>query len=83
MKSSCDFFPGNGLFPAGEVMPQACCGPAVVQEKRRIMATENLGTIWSNVLMIQIGKLRPRAGKIGHRVGAEPELQPRSPAPMT
>ena len=51
--------------------------------KERVIATENLGTIWSNVLMIQIGKLRPRAGKIGHRVGAEPGLQLRSPSPMT
>ena len=63
-------------------MPQASHGLAGVHEKRRIMATENLGTIWSNVLMIQIGKLRPRAGKFGHRFRAEPGLQPRSPAPM-
>lgn len=79
MRSSCDFFPGNGLFPAGEVMPQASRGPASVQEKRRIMATENLGTIWSNVLMIQIGKLRFReerlVSELGQSLGYSPGLQ--------
>lgn len=37
---------GITLFPPGEVMPQASPGPASVrEEKSRVMATENLGTI--------------------------------------
>lgn len=32
-ESSCDFFPGEWLFPPGEVMPQARPGPASVREE--------------------------------------------------
>lgn len=34
VRSSCDFFHRNGLFPPGEVMPQARPGPASVREEK-------------------------------------------------
>ena len=37
--------------------------------KARVIATENLGSIWSNVLMIQIGKLRFREERLVTELG--------------